>query len=308
LGACTIADARFLMTQKGNSYHEAFSLIGHQHYVASVASIYHNDSGILTASGSNDKYLLHLRSYFEGRFSCGLMQQHAQYLRVTLAQFALSVLHPHRTISCRRHGTSEQSDALLTNRTAMLWDVEKAKPVTSFTGHAEAVWAVRELQPGLVLTSEAASFRFFFDSEASADKTLRLWSQGSVVASFIGHTDCVRDAVFDGQSIFSVGNDGYSPLATSDAGSQLIQWTLDARKVCSLDAHPHFVYAAAYDGLSRIATSSEDKSFALFDTAATKAAITNPIVRIGANPVPAIPWDVEFLPDGDVVVFDPLFF
>jgi len=143
-------------------------------------------------------------------------------------------------------------------------------------GHEAAVWDVELTQDSDQILS------------ASADKTIKAWSAGKCVQTFIGHTDCVRGiAVITNQEFVSCAND-----ATVRRWSLM---TADCLQV--FYGHTNFVYAIKhYKGL--LFTASEDKSVKVWNLLDAKS--SDPAQSI-AMPSQSN-WCLTVFPNGDFAV------
>ncbi len=98
------------------------------------------------------------------------------------------------------------------DKTAKVWEGGNCK--VSIEGHTQGVWAVLGLPDGNIAT-------------ASADQTIKIWnSSGKIVKTLEKkHSDCVRDlAIFSDKGFLSVGNDGYSFIATNDQNCKFMEF------------------------------------------------------------------------------------
>eukprot|EP00163_Fabomonas_tropica_P012417 TRINITY_DN2370_c0_g1_i1.p1 TRINITY_DN2370_c0_g1~~TRINITY_DN2370_c0_g1_i1.p1 ORF type:complete len:743 (+),score=154.80 TRINITY_DN2370_c0_g1_i1:1663-3891(+) len=155
------------------------------------------------------------------------------------------------------------------------WDMSariwRSEHVQTLKGHSAAVWGVLGLPNGNVLT-------------ASADKTIKHWDgDGNCLNTFTGHEDCVR-------ALVSLESLGLVASCSNDGTIRL--WSLEGDVVQTLTGHASFVFNLAYNQSSgELVSCGEDNTVKVWRDGECVATIEHP------NSV----WDVETLPNGDIV-------
>jgi len=126
------------------------------------------------------------------------------------------------------------------DQTAHIWKEHKVDVI--LRGHTAAVWAVCALD-NLIFTG-------------SADKTIKRWDrEGKCIATFSGHTDCVRGlALLDNNKLLSCSND-----------ATIRQWDMSGNTLCVYQGHENFIYSISVINSSKFATCSEDKTLRIWD-------------------------------------------
>ena len=127
------------------------------------------------------------------------------------------------------------------DKTAIIWDVSKARLLHRLIGHSDAIYDV-----GFTPDSERAV-------TASFDKTLRLWNvaKGTLITTMTGHTDRVRS--------LSVSPKDGSILSGDNAGEIRIWDGKSGRYLRTLARQKHRVYSISIspDGKEVLSTSGE---------------------------------------------------
>ncbi|CAG9833993.1 unnamed protein product [Diabrotica balteata] len=162
------------------------------------------------------------------------------------------------------------------DNTAKYWSLSTStsKPVQTFSGHLAAVWYVKQISNGNVVT-------------ASADKTIVVWSlDGQRLQSISGHNDAVRclEDFPEMKYFISVSNDASIKI-----------WSYEGENMNTLYGHTSFIYSIARcrpHGLDSFVTSDEDRSIRFWQNNENKGFIELPAQSV---------WAVDCLPNGDIV-------
>lgn len=156
------------------------------------------------------------------------------------------------------------------DKTAVIWKDAKLK--VKLVGHDQAVWAVKILKNGNLLTG-------------SADKTIKLWdgNSGKCLWTFEGHLDCVRGVAVDfSESLFySISNDASIKI-----------WDMNGDCLHTLYSHSSFLYSVAISG-ELLFTVGEDKCIKVWKDQECVQTIPYPCESI---------WTVAVSPKSDIVV------
>ncbi|XP_023012840.1 phospholipase A2 activator protein [Leptinotarsa decemlineata] len=162
------------------------------------------------------------------------------------------------------------------DNTARYWSIAngQSKALVTFTGHEAAVWHVKQLSDGRVVT-------------ASADKTIGMWSSsGQRLNTLAGHKDAVRclEDFPELKYFVSVGNDASVKV-----------WSYSGENMNTFYGHTNFIYSIARcrpHGLDSFVTSDEDRTVRFWQGGENKQTIHLPAQSV---------WAVACLPNGDIV-------
>ncbi|XP_056634387.1 phospholipase A-2-activating protein [Diorhabda sublineata] len=162
------------------------------------------------------------------------------------------------------------------DNTAKYWclSTSTSKPVQTFTGHTAAVWHVRQISDGRVLT-------------ASADKTIGVWSpEGQKLSTLSGHAEAVRclEDFPELKYFMSVSNDASIKI-----------WNYDCENINTLYGHNNFIYSmyrCRPHGMDSFVTSDEDRTVKFWQNNEDRCTIELPAQSI---------WAVACLSNGDIV-------
>ncbi|TIB97307.1 RNA-binding domain-containing protein [Wallemia mellicola] len=162
--------------------------------------------------------------------------------------------------------------------TARVWNVAGGhyEQVSKLDKHDAAVWDVKLLPDGSLLTASADNFIRHFNPD------------GSLNRRFEGHTEPVRAlAILDGTSFFSASNDG-----------TIRKWNLKTgEQIAVLPGHSSFIYSLAIlsspDGEDYLVSCGEDYEVRVWLGETCLQSILIPAVSI---------WSVSVLPNGDFAV------
>lgn len=102
--------------------------------------------------------------------------------------------------------------------------------------------------------------RFSLISEASADRSIKLWNEhGKNVQTYLGHKDVVRSLdKLPGIGFVSASNDAYAFLPTQKKRTLRI-WSLSGDCLQELVGHDSFIYSVSVLPSGEIVSSGEDR-------------------------------------------------
>ncbi|KAG5881794.1 hypothetical protein JTB14_037091 [Gonioctena quinquepunctata] len=162
------------------------------------------------------------------------------------------------------------------DNSAKYWSISNSstKSIVTFSGHEAAVWHVKQLSDGRIIT-------------ASADKTLGMWSSsGQRLNVLRGHNDAVRCLEdFPELKIFV--------SAANDASIKV--WSYAGENMNTYYGHTNFIYSIARCrpyGLDSFVSSDEDRTVRFWQGGENKHSIHLPAQSV---------WTVACLPNGDIV-------
>lgn len=138
-----------------------------------------------------------------------------------------------------------------------------------YKAHENAVWDVKELSNGVVVT-------------VGADRLVKLWKDGELQRTLNGHTDVVR-------SIAEVPGIGF---LTASNDTTIILWNYDGDRIRSFTGHLEYIYQIKMIDPTHFASVGEDKTLCIWDISEEA-----PIQRIE---MPGMQWTVAVLPNGDI--------
>ena len=247
---------------ESHHYNSKSSYIGHKKFVSCVATMdpikgIYPDGLILT--GSNDKTINIYLPYDE---------------------IAILFLEGHdNVISNLKCGAQGEFFSSSWDQTVRVWKLDLScfgtgKCIKVLSGHQAAVWDIA-LVPG---KEQLLS--------ASADKTICLWQDKSIICTYKGHNDCVRGlAVISSMQFLSCSND-----------STIKRWNIGGECLQTYYGHKSFVYSIdIFSSLEMFVSSGEDQTIKVWNLNSS-----NPIQTL---PVPALSaWKVIFLMNGDLAV------
>lgn len=177
--------------------------------------------------------------------------------------------------------------------TARVWNVAGGhyEQVSKIDKHDAAVWDVKLLPDGSLLTASADNFIRHFNPD------------GSLNRRFEGHTEPVRAlAILDGTSLFSASNDG-----------TIRKWNLKTgEQIAVLPGHSSFIYSLAIlsspDGEDYLVSCGEDYEVRIWLGELRCIIDGDSSTNIGETClqsilIPAVSiWSVSVLPNGDFAV------
>ncbi|XP_018568401.1 phospholipase A-2-activating protein [Anoplophora glabripennis] len=160
--------------------------------------------------------------------------------------------------------------------TARYWLISNSttKSIVTFSGHEAAVWNVKQLSDGRVVT-------------ASADKTIGVWaSNGQRLSTLKGHTDAVRclEDFPELNYFISVAND-----------ASIKVWSYLGENTNTYYGHTNYIYSIARcksHGDNAFVTSDEDRTVRFW-----KNGVNTQTIELPAQSI----WTVACLPNGDIV-------
>lgn len=177
----------------------------------------------------------------------------------------------HESNVCSLSGDLEWLISGSWDKTARVWHNGMMK--WELRGHTASVWDAKMLGDGRVLT-------------ASADKTIKLWENGSCIKTFSSvHKDVVRNICIldDGEHFVSCSNDGTLKLCD-----------LEGYVLHEFVGHESFVYMVKQLHSGEIVSCGEDRSVRIWNLDGTvKQVITLPATSI---------WSVDVLPNDDILI------
>jgi len=255
--------AKVWQQTESSDYENLDTLCGHQNFVSCICAVYpateiYPDGLICT--GSNDKSI---NIYKPGESQ------------------PLETLKGHsENVSCMASGNDLVLVSGSWDKTARLWNLNDFTGGARYVmkGHQAAVWAVLYRKVGSDDKHQVVT--------ASADKNIRIFTNGSLTITLNGHSDCVRGlAWFGNDSFLSCSND-----------CTIRKWSTVG--ICSkvYYGHTNYVYSiAALPNNAGFVTCSEDRTVRVWEE--SKENSTQSLL------VPATsPWSVACLSNGDIAV------
>lgn len=242
-----------------NSYSEKFSYKDQQNFVASVLYIEPTQEfpDGLVITGGNDSVILIYKPHEP--FAYFTIKEHTN----TVSSLTSGIL-PNTFLS----GSWDTS--------AKLWNISENSnsSITTFSGHAAAVWSVIQLIDSRIVT-------------ASADKSICIWDlKGQRLQTLSGHTDCVR-------GLCDIPESNYFLSVSNDASIKV--WSYSGENINTYYGHTNYIYSIAKikDGdTESFVTTDEDRTVRVWKNGKNIDTFQLPAQSV---------WAVATLNNGDIV-------
>eukprot|EP01028_Stygiella_incarcerata_P000009 TRINITY_DN1000_c0_g1_i1.p1 TRINITY_DN1000_c0_g1~~TRINITY_DN1000_c0_g1_i1.p1 ORF type:complete len:815 (+),score=194.66 TRINITY_DN1000_c0_g1_i1:121-2565(+) len=159
--------------------------------------------------------------------------------------------------------------------------VRELHPAQVLRGHELPVWGVLFLSDGSLLS-------------ASADRTIKMWKDGTAIRTFEGHKDVVRS--------MKLLDDESNKFCSCSNDSSIIIWDIPtAQPIATLHGHTHFVYDLDVMDLDlagfpsrAILSCGEDRTARIWDTVSLKCLQTIQL--------PSLAWSISHISRSEFAV------